>query len=181
MPRSSFTSAILVVFLLLATATGAYGRTITTSYGEEYEVEIPEGMTAEDAFYEMAVLYKEERHDRIEKQNTIQSLTEELKSYRESADSSIRALTEELGVKNELVEVQNREIEDLRSRVRLDDPLFLNSIPRFSVYGFLTSPTEVGNCYGVGMSVAIGHVSAVVGFTTRMTDSDFLFGIGYTF
>ena len=57
-----------------------FAYTISTSRGD-IEVNIPEGMTAEEAFYEMSKLYLEERWDHEELIEKSQSLSESIDSY----------------------------------------------------------------------------------------------------
>ena len=57
-----------------------FSYTISTSRGS-IEVNIPEGMTAEEAFYEMSKLYLEERWDHEDLIEKSQSLSESIDSY----------------------------------------------------------------------------------------------------
>lgn len=57
-----------------------FAHTISTSRGD-VEVNIPNGMTAEEAFYEMSKLYLEERWDHEELIEKSQDLSESIDAY----------------------------------------------------------------------------------------------------
>lgn len=67
--------------------------TISTSQGEK-ELIIPKGMTLEEAYQTMAVMYWEERYDREELQVSLDQLAASAQSYLEDATASRNALNE---------------------------------------------------------------------------------------
>ena len=84
-----------IIFLFIYSILSA-DWTISTSQGDKTLV-IPEGMTLEEAYQQMAVMYWEERYDREELQATVEDLTIKSEEYieantalRESNDSLIQ-------------------------------------------------------------------------------------------
>ena len=67
--------------------------TISTSQGEK-ELIVPEGMTLEEAYQTMAVMYWEERYDREELQASLDQLAADAQSYLDDATASRKALNE---------------------------------------------------------------------------------------
>lgn len=66
---------------------------ISTSQGDKTLV-IPEGLTLEEAYCQMAQLYWEERYDREELQTTVVDLTEKAEAYISSNESLIETQTQ---------------------------------------------------------------------------------------
>lgn len=70
---------IFVIFFLFSFTLSA-DWTISTSRGDKILV-VPEGLTLEEAYCQMAQLYWEERYDREELQATVKDLTEKTEEY----------------------------------------------------------------------------------------------------
>lgn len=87
---------ILICFLLgvfITVRLFAQEWTISTSQGDKTLV-VPEGLTLEEAYCQMAQLYWEERYDREELQATVADLTEKADSYIASNEELIQSETE---------------------------------------------------------------------------------------
>lgn len=87
---------ILICFLLgvfITVRLFAQEWTIPTSQGDKTLI-IPEGMTLEEAYCQMAQLYWEERYDREELQDTVEELTSKAEAYITSNESLIQSQTE---------------------------------------------------------------------------------------
>lgn len=91
------------VLLLLASAP-LFGKSITTDYDETIDIVIPDGMTAEEAFYDMAKMYREEKHDREEIQSEYDSLATAMEEERKSAEELIASKDEEIATRDTLIE-----------------------------------------------------------------------------
>ena len=91
--RRIFLSLLLFIILILPLSASEQSWTISTSQGEK-ELIVPEGMTLEEAYQTMAVMYWEERYDREELQASLDQLTADAQSYLEDATASREALNE---------------------------------------------------------------------------------------
>lgn len=83
----------LLIFLvlslcLLGTLYAQDEWTISTSQGDKTLI-VPEGMTLEEAYQQMAILYWEERYDREELQDTVTDLTAKTEEYMTANESLI--------------------------------------------------------------------------------------------
>lgn len=86
----------LLIALTLLTVGALYAQDewiISTSQGDKTLV-VPEGMTLEEAYCQMAQFYWEERYDREELQATVADLTEKADSYIASNEELIQSQTE---------------------------------------------------------------------------------------
>ena len=84
---------LTLVFSLSVLFASEQSWTISTSQGEK-ELIVPEGMTLEEAYQTMAVMYWEERYDREELQVSLDQLAASAQSYLEDATASRNALNE---------------------------------------------------------------------------------------
>ena len=86
----------LLIALALLTVGALYAQDewiISTSQGDKTLV-VPEGMTLEEAYCQMAQLYWEERYDREELQSTVETLTIKAEDYMTANESLIQSQTE---------------------------------------------------------------------------------------
>ena len=91
--RRIFLNLLLFIILILPLSASEQSWTISTSQGEK-ELIVPEGMTLEEAYQTMAVMYWEERYDREELQASLDQLAADAQSYLEDATASREALNE---------------------------------------------------------------------------------------
>lgn len=98
--RGLFVTLILLIFFPLP-ASPEGGRSIQTSRGE-VKVTIPEGMSAEDAFYEMAALYWEERYDLEDALAQIKKLNISIDEYVKAVGDKEKALQDQIKIFNKL-------------------------------------------------------------------------------
>lgn len=89
--RRIFLNLLLSIILVLPLFASEQNWTISTSQGEK-ELTVPEGMTLEEAYQTMAVMYWEERYDREELQVSLDQLAASAQSYLDDATASRNAL-----------------------------------------------------------------------------------------
>lgn len=101
---------IILILLFIPSLLAAQTFTIETSRGDR-TLTIPENMTIEEAYQEMASLYLEERYDLEEALDNIDNLTEEVEEYVvevEDLQEEVDTLQEENEKLNELYEKEIR-------------------------------------------------------------------------
>ena len=84
---------LLLISIFMVYPLFAEGWIISTSQGDKTLV-VPEGLTLEEAYCQMAQLYWEERYDREELQSTVEDLTEKADDYITSNKELIQSQTE---------------------------------------------------------------------------------------
>ena len=126
-----------IIFILMALMLSpVFAYTISTSRGD-IEVNIPEGMTAEEAFCKMSKLYLEERWDH-------EDLIEKSQSLSESIDSYISEINE-LKNKNKNLISEYEKVIDLYSTAI--------KTKMFTPYIGLSLESDIeSNLFGVGIS-----------------------------
>ena len=94
--------AVALLALLSFTVSATEGEwTISTSQGEKTLV-IPEGLSLEQAYQQMAVLYWEERYDRETLTATVAELTAEVEAYQSSVEELTSSQEELIGLYRDL-------------------------------------------------------------------------------
>lgn len=83
----------ILIGVLTVSGLTAQEWTIPTSQGDKILV-VPEGLTLEEAYCQMAQLYWEERYDREELQTAIDDLTKKTEDYLASNEDLIQSQTE---------------------------------------------------------------------------------------
>lgn len=167
--RSSLVSILILLFML-----PIYSKQIVTQYGEVFDVNIPEGMTAEDAFYEMAILYKEEKHDREAKQKEVEDIKARSSDYEAKSEAEIESLKGSISSRDELITGYKNEIRDLNKKISLG-----SKNTRFSILGMMEFGKD--KRYGVGVGAELGWIGVSAGVLTNGTDLSGLVSIGYIF
>lgn len=165
----SIKAFVAFVAFMLACA-GVSSKQIVTQYGETFDVVVPEGMTAEDAFYDMAKLYKEEKHDREGKQAELDSVTKAYDAYKEAERKSNEA-RDAVDADNEK-RIADRDIEINALKKQVSD---LNNLVddykrggyRIFAYGTIYKGMEAGSMarYGFGGGLTFGYLMVQAGMT----------------
>lgn len=83
----------ILIGVLAVSGLAAQEWTISTSQGDKTLV-VPEGLTLEEAYCQMAQLYWEERYDREELQTAVDELTKKTEDYLASNEGLIQSQTE---------------------------------------------------------------------------------------